>query len=76
MAQAPALRQRFQHGELEPIGVSETEEARAPKGVDGLGVEFATAGFDGIGDGVDVLGGPDIDREAKTLDTGPSLGVV
>src|SRR5262245_53351403 len=54
----------------------ETEIARTPRGVNGLGVEFATAGFDAIGDGVDVLGGPDVDREAQALDALPSLGAV
>src|ERR1700738_2107606 len=57
---APRSGDRLQHGQLEPIWVSETEVACAPRRIDGLGIESAAAGLDGIRNGIDVLGGPDV----------------
>jgi hypothetical protein len=73
---APRLRQRLQHGQVEPIRVSETEVACAPRRIDGLGIESAAAGLDAIRNGIDVLGCPEVDGEAEALDTVPSLGAV
>ena len=41
---APGLRQRFQHRQLEPVRVRQTEVARAPGRIDRLGVEVLWQG--------------------------------
>ena len=39
-----------------------------PRRIDGLGIQSAAAGLDPIRNGIDVLGGPDVDGEAEALE--------